>query len=196
VRTFQTCYDADGLVTEWGESDMNTLFQNCYAADRLQGRIDATKGHSTKKHRRRLAWYRLLQGIRDKISEVHKKLATWLCENYRVILLPKFETQQMVRRRNRKLATKTARGMCTWAHFRFRQMLLSKAELYPWCQVIICDEHYTSKTCGRCGTLNQTLGAKKTFNCGACGYEADRDISAARNILLRYLTRSEIGHPI
>jgi len=195
VRTFQTCYDADGLVAEWGEADMTKLFQDCHAADRLQTRIKQTKGNSTKKHRRRLAWHRLLQRIRNKVNEVHKKLSTWLCENYRVVLIPKFETQNMVRRRHRKLSSKTARGMCTWAHYRFRQTLLSKAELYPWCKVVVCDEHYTSKTCGACGQINPTLGSKKTFDCVSCGYSADRDVSAARNILLRYLTREKIGFP-
>ncbi len=138
VRTFQTCFDTDGLIAEWGEADMTKLFQDCYAADRLQKRISNTKGNSTKKHRRRMAWHRL-QKIRNKVKEVHKKLSTWLYENYRVVPLPKFETQQMARRRHRKLCSKTARGMCTWAHYRFRQTLLGKAELYSWCKVVVCD---------------------------------------------------------
>jgi transposase len=108
VRTFQTCYDADGLVAEWGEADMERLFKDCYAADRLQKRIKETKGNSTKRYKRRMAWHRLLQRIRHKVDEVHKKLSAWLCENYRVVLLPKFETQNMmVRRRDRK-----RRGPC------------------------------------------------------------------------------------
>lgn len=193
VRTFQTCYDADGLVAEWGEADMERLFKDCYAADRLQKRIKETKGNSTKRYKRRMAWHRLLQRIRHKVDEVHKKLSAWLCENYRVVLLPKFETQNMVRRRDRKLNSKTARSMCTWSHFRFRQRLLHTAELYPWCTIVVCDEQYTSKTCGACGRIHATLGSNKTFCCPACGYTADRDISAARNILLRYLTREKIG---
>ena len=66
--------------------------------------------------------------------------------------------------------------------------LLAKAELYPACRVIVCDEAYTSKTCGQCGAINRKLGGSKVFRCKPCGYTADRDASAARNILLRYLT--------
>ena len=77
-------------------------------------------------------------------------------------------------------------------HFRFRQTLINKAASYPWCKVIVCDEAYTSKTCGNCGSLNHKLGGKKVFNCKECHYVADRDISAARNILLRYITRNNI----
>jgi len=98
VRTFQTCYDADSRVTEWGKTDTDKLFRDCFAADRLQKRIAGTNGQSGKKYHRR-AWRRLLQRIRNRVDEVHKKLASWLCTNYRTVLLPKFETQTMVRQR-------------------------------------------------------------------------------------------------
>ncbi len=75
VVTFQTCYDADGQVMEWGEADMNRLFQDCCCADRLQGRI-AKATHKSKKRRRRRAWHHKRQRIQDKINEVHKKLST------------------------------------------------------------------------------------------------------------------------
>ena len=57
-------------------------------------------------------------------------------------------------------------------------------------QVIECYEDYTSKTCGQCGALNEKLAGKKVFDCPQedCDYKAGRDTSAARNILLRYLT--------
>ena len=81
--------------------------------------------------------------------------------------------------------------MMTLSHYAFRERLLHTAERYPW-----CDEQYTSKPCGNCGKLNHTLGGNKVFTCnatsGGCGYVADRDCSAARNILLRYLTLSRI----
>jgi hypothetical protein len=67
------------------------------------------------------------------------------------------------------------------------------AELYSWCTVVECDEAYTSKTCGKCGKTHAKLGSNKTFKCPKCDHEADRDISAARNILLRYLTLEIIG---
>lgn len=193
VRTFQTCYNADGTIVEWGKEDMTKIFQLCHTADRLQGRINEAR--QKKRRRRRKAWLRLLERIRNKVDEVHKKLATWLCENHRVVLIPVFETQQMVNRRDRKIGSRTARALCTWSHYRFRQRLKQKAELYPWCKIVECNEAYTSKTCGRCGHLHTNLGSNKTFICPHCSYAADRDCSAARNILLRYLTQ-EVGQGI
>ena len=48
-------------------------------------------------------------------------------------------------------------------------------------------EAYTSKQCGRCGTLQDKLGSSLLFTCGQCALESDRDIHAARNILLRFI---------
>jgi putative transposase len=198
VRTFQTCYSADGSVVEWGKNDMNTIFKHCYAADRLQGRLanlnnNKIQREKTKRRRMKKAWLMKLDRIRNRVNEAHKKLSIWLCENHRVVLIPKFDTGHMIRKIDRKIGRKTARGMCTWAHFRFRQTLINKSSSYPWCKVIVCDEAYTSKTCGQCGELNHKLKGKKVFKCENCHYVADRDISAARNILMRYITRNNIN---
>jgi putative transposase len=186
VRTFQTTYDATGLATEWGKGDMKQLFKLCLGADKLQSSWAKKKG--AKRRSTKLAWHRVLFRIKNMVKEVHRKMAAWLCESYRVVLIPKFESSRMVKRGGRKIRSKTARGMLTWAHYAFRSMLKDKAELFPWVTIVECDEAYTSKTCGQCGVIHQTLGGAKTFRCKSCGYVADRDISAARNILLRYLS--------
>jgi putative transposase len=186
VRTFQTTYDASGLATEWGKGGMSTIYTLCHRADKLQGVWQAKKGKKRRSTKR--AWLRLLERIKHKVKEIHCKLAKWLCDNYKVILIPKFETSQMVRRAKRKIHTTTARNMLTWSHYRFRERLKTKAELYPWVKVIECEEPYTSKTCGQCGEINAKLGGAKTFQCSKCGYIADRDVNGSRNILLRYLS--------
>ncbi len=137
----------------------------------------------------RRAYHRKLRKIKDKIKECHNKLALFLCENYRVVLIPKFQVSRMVKRRNRKLHSNTVRQMCCWSHYAFREALKAKSELFPWCKVVEVGEAYTSKTCDECGVLNQTLGSNKVFKCQECGYNADRDLHAAKNILLRYITR-------
>ncbi|KAL6074324.1 Transposase [Balamuthia mandrillaris] len=96
----------------------------------------------------------------------------------------------MVRRGHRRIGSRTARAMLTWSHYRFRQRLLNKAQQFPSCTVCLCDEEYTSKTCGKCGQVHHQLGGNKTFRCPQpeCGYQADRDANAARNILIRFFT--------
>ena len=97
----------------------------------------------------------------------------------------------MVCRGRRKIRSKTARQLLTWAPYSFKQRLLSKALEYPWVQIIECREDYTSKTCGRCGGIHRTLGGNKRFVCPRCSFHVDRDLNGARNILLRWLTERE-----
>lgn len=205
VRTFQTIYDADGHAVEWGEGDMKTIFYLCRRIDKLQSKMSTRKktpedirkgrkGKSRATYQRRRAFHRLIGKVKNKISEVHRKLALYLCSNYRTILIPKFDVKRMIKKQDRKLNAKTARAMTTWSHYKFRQLLLAKAETMPWCEVVVVNEAYTSKTCGYCGTLNRKLGSSKTFRCSnvECGIVADRDIHASRNILLRYLTTNNL----
>lgn len=95
------------------------------------------------------------------------------------------------KRKGRVINSKTARAMLTWSHFTFRQRLLSKAREYPNTKVVICDEDYTSKTCGKCGNIHEKLGGNKIFKCPQkkCDLVIDRDCNGARNIALRFLTK-------
>ncbi len=91
----------------------------------------------------------------------------------------------MVTRGRRRLRSKTARQMLTWAHHRFRTHIIHKAREFPWVQVHLVTEEYTSKTCTRCGHLHTRLGGNKIFCCPACRIVLDRDHNGARNILLK-----------
>src|SRR5690606_32666862 len=135
---------------------------------------------------------RIRKKIRCLVDEVHKKLSRWLCQEYDIVLLPIFETQKMSIKNKRKIRSKTARAMLTWSHYRFQQRLINKSREYPWCKIIICDEQYTSKTCGFCGYIKTNLGGSKIYKCDQCQIKLDRDINGARNILLRYLTLNKI----
>ena len=89
-------------------------------------------------------------------------------------------------RKHKKMNRAVRRGFLAWRHWAFKERLLFKAHELG-CKVLIADEAYTTKTCGKCGQLNDDVGGSRTFTC-PCGYIADRDHNAARNILLRYLT--------
>lgn len=199
VRTFQTGYDCEGNAFEFGgERDEGRLFRLCKHLDELESRRTSLQKGSNPprflhKHKKRAnmkrAASRLRERIRNIVDETHRKTSLWLCRNYDAVLIPEFQTARMAKRGEaRCIGNKTARMMYTWAHFRFRQHLIHKAREHPWCRAVIVREDYTSKTCGRCGRINRKLGGNKIYTCPSCGYVADRDISAARNIFLRYLT--------
>ena len=185
VRTFMTGYDPKGLCFKWGHSDINKIYRLCFYLDRLQSLWSEKYIGYKRRYRLKKAGARLRMKIRNLVDDAHKKLANFLCKHYDLIMLPKFETSQMVIKRKRKIKSKTARAMLTWAHYRFRQRLIAKAREYSGCWIKIVDEAYTSKTCGRCGHLNERLGGKKVFHCSQCELTIDRDINGARNIFLK-----------
>jgi putative transposase len=175
-------------VTEWGRNDMARIYRLCHAHDDLQSRSSQEGLRHKRTYRLKKAAMRIQFKIRNLIDDIHKKMVHWLCANHRVVLLPSFETSQMLRKGQRRISSKTARAMATWSHYRFKQRLLHKAREFPWCKVIVCDEHHTSKTCGNCGFMHDKLGASKLFQFPQCQFTLHRDINGARNILIRYLT--------
>ena len=192
LQVFQTTYDPTGLVVAWGEGDKERIERLCGHYDDLRLRWSEKGVPHRKRYKMKRAGYRLQAKIRNIVDDIHKKMVNWLCRNYRIILLPSFRTSQMLWNKDgkRRLQSKTARTMATWAHYRFKQRLLNKAREFPWCTPIICEEPYTSKTCGRCGAIHNGLGSNKVFECPQpdCDFVLDRDINGARNILIRYLT--------
>ncbi len=188
VRTFATGYSPTHGVVEWGQGDISRIYRLCHAMDKLQSKWSQPGVRHAQRYKLQKAARRLRERVRNLVDEAHKKFAKWLCDNFHAILIPAFSTSSMIRRGQRRIGSKSARAMVTWAHYRFRQRLLSKSRESPWCRVIVCDEAYTSKTCTACGCLHMKLGGAKVFKCPTCHFTLDRDENGARNILLRYLT--------
>ena len=190
VRTFATIYSAGEVadVTEVGINDYGRIYNLCRHADKLQSRWAAKECRARKRRGLKKAAKRIASKVRNLVDDLHRKLAAFLVDAYDVILLPKFETQGMVQKANRRISSKTARAMCTWSHYRFRCHLLQKARCRPSVQVRLVSEEYTSKTCGKCGTLHQKLGSSKIYACANCKTVIDRDSNGARNVLLKHLT--------
>lgn len=98
----------------------------------------------------------------------------------------------MTKKKKRKIRTKTARQMLTWAHYPFKQVLKNKAVL-SGCQVIDVTEEFTSKTCTKCGHIHRKLGGYKLFKCPECGHTLDRDFNGALGIMLKALRDTSIA---
>ena len=105
------------------------------------------------------------QRITNLVDELHWQLARWLTSNYRIILLPTFETHDMTQRAGRRIRSKTARMMLTFRHYEFKQRLQWKA----WQRGALAldvNEAYTSKTRSWDGAVNTKLGGAKEIRYG------------------------------
>ncbi|NJS10872.1 MAG: transposase [Microcoleus sp. CSU_2_2] len=187
VRTFMTGFDGQEIL-EIGKYDIGRIYRLARHLDKVISRIGQSKGKSFKRLRYRLrkAAAQLRIKIENLICELHKKTAKYLCDQYKVIFLPTFETQQMVKKGKRRLNAKTARAMVTLSHYKFKQTLKHQAAKHG-CVVVDVTEEYTSKTCSKCGHIHTKLGGNKLFACPSCGHKLDRDKNGAFNILLKAL---------
>ena len=72
-----------------------------------------------------------------------------------------------------------------WAHYRFRQCLVAKAEEFG-VHIIIQNEAYTSKTCSWYGKI-QKIGESEVYNCQNCRTVMDQDENGAQEIFFQTL---------
>ena len=158
IRTFITFFTENGYFGKIG-SDFNKLLNIQFKIDALTSKIDLSKD---KKKKRNL--YRKIGKLRGRlksiVDELHWKTINFLVKNFKVIILPTFNTSEMV--------------------------LKNKCLEYG-CILIRSNEAYTSKTNSFNGEVFN-IGSMKRFKYD--GIYVDRDINGARNILLRAMRDS------
>ena len=144
--------------------------------------------------------------IKGYVNEIHKKATKYLCENYKVILIPEFKTKNMLSKKevekyelklNEKLSksekTKimnklelhknVKKVIQSQSHYKFRTYLAKASERYRT-KVIIVDEKYTSKICTYCGIYSDKYTKNREKIC-KCKNKIDRDVNGSRNIMLK-----------
>ena len=159
------------------------------------------KRYKQKRYRMKKALKRLRARQSNIVDGHHYAYIHFLCANFRNILIPRFSVKSMIANKPRigedgklikksVLSKRTKQVLVALKHFSFRQRLIQKSSEYPNTNIWIATEEYTSKTCGKCGTLHQKLGGSKVFKCPnpECDMDTDRDWNGARNVLLKCMT--------
>ncbi|MFM8799845.1 MAG: RNA-guided endonuclease InsQ/TnpB family protein [Tagaea sp.] len=151
---------------------------------KLLGRLRrANKALSRKKRgsRNALKAKRRLARIHARIGSIRKdalnKLTTRLVGRYRRIGIEDLNVRGMVK--NRRLA----RSIMDASFFELRRQLEYKARMRG-ATIVVADRFFaSSKTCSCCGSVKAELDlSQRVYSCENCGYEADRDVNAARNL--------------
>ena len=176
ARSFQVLYSPEGVIK----------FQhNRELLDRLHKKLDHLQSLRSKKWIRSNNYKRIRQKIYCKIGwivdQIHYSTINEL-KQYNHILLPTFESQELVSKN--RLRSKTNRELMSLRHYTFKQRLKSSLYFQKDTKLYIVSEAYTSKTCTRCGVLNN-VGSNEIYHCKECDLVIDRDINGARNILLK-----------
>ncbi len=142
-----------------------------------------SQAKSAQKRRLKKAADRIRVKIKHLIEELHYKTAKFLVDNFDVILLPSFDTSQMVSKSRRKIRSKTVRQMLSLSHYRFKKHLEWKA--WEAGKVLLTvNEAYTSKTVSWTGEVVK-IGGSRIIRSSIDGRTMDRDLNGARGIFLR-----------
>lgn len=185
IRSFVTSFSLDNCV-KYGENLKNEL-------GILYGKIDYWKSIRDKLPKLDVQWVKdrqkwcnrkintLSNRMHDLIDDIHWKVAFDLVKDYDIILLPKFETSNMIKKNGRKIKKGTARLLSSMSFYKFSTRLAWLCKKYGK-TLIIVNEAYTSKTDSRTGEIKDIGGSKKING-------LDRDVNGARGIMLRALTR-------
>ena len=182
VRSFLTWYCVDS-VGKIGEGAFFRIQRLCERLDDLLSR--AAKSPARKRRNMRRAAGRMRIKVENLIAELHRQAARFLVGKFDVILLPTFETSEMVERGRRRIRSKTVRNLLSLAHYRFEMFLRHKAAEYG-VTVLSVNEAYTTKTVSWTGELLENVGGASVV-VGRDGERMDRDYNGARGIYLRAL---------
>jgi putative transposase len=201
VRTFATCYSESEVIIAGENLAKERLYPLMLQADKIISQRQLIYNQFPKVHFAELPqWARdRLTNLQNRLYKVkckkddiirdhHHRLAFELVSNYDVLFLPTFETKGMVRRRKgRVIRRNTCRQMLDLCHYKFKLLLKWYAKKYGK-HVVDCCEAYTTKTLSWSGQVIENIGGRKTVN--DKHYTVDRDINAARGILIKALTKA------
>lgn len=180
VRTFMTLFSESSY--RWLGDDANLQIQKlCFKLDKLISKT--SKATNQQKRRFKKAADRLRAKIQHMVKELHHKTARFLVNNCDVILLPSFESSQMVSKSRRKIRSKSVGQMLTLSHYQFRKHLECKAWESGKVALTNINEAYTSKTVSWTGEVVK-IGGSRVIKSKVDGNRMNRDLNGARGIFL------------
>jgi putative transposase len=161
--------------------------------DKIRSKRDKCK----KKSRRYIHLSQVYQRVsekkrhkqRDSLHKASHLIAAKLVE--RTVVIGDLSQRQMAMRERAKEKPNPFKNRAVfndWGCYTFTQMLAYKCQLYGK-ELVKLDERNTSKTCSRCGHLQDMPLWKRTYRCENCGLVMDRDDNSAVNILARFLAQ-------
>ncbi len=184
VRTFLDVYDPYNECNISIGDDASTfiykklIFMDSLISERTKIKNKKIKKKLTKKIEK------LKRRIKNIQNELHNKSISFLSNNYKNIIIPKLDVKNMICKNNRTIQTKTVRQMAILGHCMFIDKLKAKTNQKNTI-VEIQEEKRTTKTCGNCFSLCDTIGSKKEWVCENCNWNHLRDSNASRNVLLK-----------
>lgn len=114
------------------------------------------------------------------VNELHWKTIQDILSNNDIVMYGDIKSSKIVKKCSIKAINRNFNDL---KFFIFKQRLLYKASVSSK-KVFEIPEQYTSQTCSSCGNIYKP-GSSKLYDCSKCHSIFDRDINAAKNILMK-----------
>ena len=193
VRTFMSCGDMNGNITEYADGWMKDMNKDFNRKDNLHYQLQMLlkEAKDNDDNDKKLVFKLRMAALKakkqlllatnkitNKIKDLHHKIASSLVNRYDYIILPELKTKDILKKYCHEY---NRRVMCI-SHCSFYETLKHKA-LKLGKIILKGDEAYTSKTCLNCLKHNDIKESKEHL-C-SCGYKGDRDVTSSFNIMLK-----------
>lgn len=155
---------------------------------RLQRQLSRKVKGSNNRNKQRIRLAKAFEHLTNKKENYIHYVVNEILKSYDVVFMEDLNVQGMLR--NHSLA----KAIQEIGFYRFKSVLQNKS-LVNGNQVVLIDRFYpSSKTCSCCGYKKQDLKLSDRFwTCPECGEHHDRDVNAARNILLEGQRKLQAG---
>lgn len=172
------------FVTIYNRNKITKIVPDKEKLKKLHIKLDRLKSYRTTGRMSDEKYQKLSHRVRNRldnlIDELHYKTRNYLVNNYKSIILPPYESQEMVGKLNSR---QVKRDMLQLKPYLFKCRLEESIINHRYYNIT---EEYTSITCTSCGNV-KNKDSSETYNCQNCNLIIDRDVNGARNILIKYL---------
>lgn len=151
---------------------------------KLQIRFDKKKKGSNNQKKAAIKVARLHEKIFNQRNDFLHKTSFSIIKKFKIISVEKLKIENMVR--NHYLAKSI--NDASW--YNFIQMLSYKVERTGG-QLVKVSARNTSRTCSKCGNIQDISLDNRIFKCLNCGFACHRDLNSALNIDMVGLDKSE-----
>jgi putative transposase len=181
LRTFMNCKTNNKYI-EIGNNLSITI-------KKLLNRLDECNEIKNEKNKNKKEKY-IREKIKNKVKDMHWKIINYLTSNYKNIIIGNWSTKDIIRKNDSVLTKINKRIAQNISFYRFLERLKYKS-IVKKTNLIIENEHYTSKMCTRCSNVKEDLGGNKIYKCNICNNEINRDYNGSRNIFLKSILKVE-----
>ena len=144
----------------------------------IQRRLSRRGKGSKNRKKARIRLASISEHIARRRDDFLHKTSYGLVNSYSFIAYEKLQIANMMKNHH------VARQITDVSWGNFIQYLCYKAES-AGCRVVGVDPRNTTKTCSKCGNMQDIPLSERTYHCQNCGMSKDRDLNASINILKR-----------